>query len=119
MNTILQNIQNKFTGLPKGIYVLFYTEMWELFGRFAITAMLVLYLTKTFHFTDSKAFAIYSGFIALIYVTPIIGGIICDRFLNKKFAVIFGGIIMALGNLLLIIPRQPMVFLWPEYYCSR
>ena len=65
--------------------------MWELFGRFGITAILVLYLTKTLHFTDAKAFAVYSAFIALIFVMPMVGGVLCDRILGHRHSIILGG----------------------------
>ena len=93
--------------------------MWELFGRFGITAILVLYLTKTFGFADAHAFVIFSAFIALIYVTPLIGGFLCDKFLGNRHAIILGASIMALGNLLMVVPRPFMVCLWPEYSCGR
>ena len=100
-------------------YVLFYTELWELFGRFGVTAILVLYLTTVFHFPDARAFAIYSTFIALIYITPILGGILADKIVNKRYSVILGGSIMTLGNMLLIMPKFTQVCLWPEFNCNR
>jgi proton-dependent oligopeptide transporter, POT family len=96
---------------PPGLYVLFYTEIWELFGRFGITALLVLYLTNMFHMSDAKAFSIYSGFIALIYVMPIIGGYFSDRWLGLRHAIVLGASLMALGDALMIIPREHWVFL--------
>lgn len=111
MTDIIAKIQSKMANNPKGLFVLFYTEMWELFGRFGITALLVFYLTNTFHLSDVKAFSIYSGFIALIYVMPIIGGYLSDRLLGLRHAVILGAILMAVGDALLIIPRLDSVYL--------
>ncbi len=111
MKQIINKLRNRIDACPKGLFVLFYTEMWELFGRFGITSLLVLYLTKTLQMSDAKAFAIFSAFLALIYVTPIIGGALCDRVLGNRHAIILGALIMVLGNLLLIIPNIMMVYL--------
>lgn len=108
---IPKTIKNKFSNTPKGLFVLFYTEAQELFGRFGITALLVLYLTKYFHIADAKAFTIFSSFIALIYITPLLGGFLSDRYLGFKRAVIVGGITMAIGNALLVIPKPIVVYL--------
>ena len=112
-------IQNKIRQQPKGLGILLCTEIPELFGRFSITALLVLYLTRTLYFGDAKAFAMYSMFIALIYVTPILGGIIADKLLGNKKSIIFGGLLMTLGNFFLVFPSTDMVCLWSGYYCSR
>ena len=110
MNPLLQIIQDKIRANPAGLYVLFYTEMWELFGRFSITALLVLYLTLYFHVSDATAFGVYSAFIALLYTTPIVGGFLTDRFLGSRHAIIFGASLMCLGNALLVIPDKTVVF---------
>ena len=109
--SLLESIKTKIKSNPSGLYVLFYTEMWELFGRFGITALLVLYLTHTFKFSDDKSFAIYSGFIALLYVMPIIGGYLSDRLLGLKHSIILGASLMAVGNALLIFPYSDFVYL--------
>lgn len=109
--SIKNYIQDKINSNPRGLYVLFYTEMWELFGRFGITSLLVFYLTKTFHFSDDRSFALYSGFIAMLYVMPIIGGFLSDRVLGLRHSVILGASLMAAGNALLIIPHTTFVFL--------
>lgn len=111
MSYIANKIKLKLANNPKGLFVLFYTEMWELFGRFGITALLIFYLTNTFHLSDSAGFAIYSGFIALIYVMPIIGGYFSDRFIGLQHAVILGASLMVLGNAILIIPNLNCVYL--------
>lgn len=109
--SLLSALKSKINSNPRGLYVLFYTEMWELFGRFGITALLVLYLTHTFHFSDDRSFAIYSGFIALLYVMPIIGGYLSDRILGLRHSVILGASLMALGNAMLIITHSDFVYL--------
>lgn len=111
MNILLTKLKEKIKENPSGLYVLFYTEMWEIFGRVGITAILALYLTGTLHFTDGQAFDIYSGFIALAFVTPIIGGILCDRYLGNRHSIILGGCVMAIGNIILVIPNTQMMYL--------
>lgn len=111
VNKLIAHLKTKINSNPRGLYVLLYTEIWELFGRFGITALLVLYLTKMLHIHDARAFTIYSAFIALIYVTPILGGFLSDRFLGFNHAIILGGTIMAIGDSLMVIPKPIMVYL--------
>lgn len=111
MNNLLSIIYYRFRSAPKALYVLFYTQMWELFGRYGITSILILYLTKTFHLSDSQAFSIYSAFIALCFATPILGGYLSDRFLGSRQAILLGAISMLLGNALMVIPIEAIVFL--------
>ena len=111
MNILLKTLQNKLKANPTGLYILFYTEMWELFGRFGITALLVLYLTNIFHISDAVAFSIYSAFIALTFATPILGGYLADRYLGSKHAIVFGAVLMIVGDALMVIPDKPIVFI--------
>ncbi|MFC4293800.1 peptide MFS transporter [Novosphingobium tardum] len=85
-------------GHPKGLFVLFYAEMWERFSYYGMRALLVLYLTKHWLFADGKANLIYGAYGALVYITPVLGGLIADRWLGQRKAVIFGGILLALGH---------------------
>ena len=105
--------------LSSGFGILFYTEVCELFGRFGVTALLVLYLTKSLHFTDAQAFVVFSTFLALLFITPVIGGILCDRVLGNNHSIILGGIIMGIGNAILGLNNAKQVCLWPGYYCNR
>ena len=85
-------------GHPRGLFVLFYAEMWERFSYYGMRALLVLYLTKHWLYADSKANLIYGAYGALVYITPVLGGIIADRYLGQRKAVIFGGILLAIGH---------------------
>jgi POT family proton-dependent oligopeptide transporter len=85
-------------GHPKGLFVLFYAEMWERFSYYGMRALLVLYLTKHWLFADGKANLVYGAYGALVYITPVLGGLIADRYLGQRKAVIFGGILLALGH---------------------
>jgi POT family proton-dependent oligopeptide transporter len=84
-------------GHPPQLKRLFTTEMWERFGYYGMRAILTLYLAKHFLFKDTTSTAIYGGFTALVYLTPLIGGLIADRQLGSKRSVKFGAILMALG----------------------
>jgi proton-dependent oligopeptide transporter, POT family len=83
---------------PKALRVLFFAETWERFSYYGMRALLVLYMTKHFGFSDSRAYAVYGSYTALVYTTPLIGGMLADRLLGGRKAVVFGGLLMALGH---------------------
>lgn len=82
---------------PKALPYLFLTEMWERFGFYVVQGLLVLYMTKAYGFSDDKSYTILGSFSALVYIAPMVGGIIADRILGFKQAIIWGGIILSLG----------------------
>ncbi len=88
-------------GHPKQLKRLFTTEMWERFGYYGMRAILTLYLANHFLFDDKTSTGLYGGFTALVYLTPLIGGLIADRYLGFKRSVKFGAILMALGYFIL------------------
>lgn len=90
--------QQEFFGHPKGLYVLFFTEMWERFSYYGMRALLVLYLTKHFLFGDKDASLIYGSYGSLVYAMPLIGGLIADRYLGYRKAVSFGAVLLVLGH---------------------
>ena len=83
---------------PKGLKVLFFAEMWERCSYYGMRALLVLYMTKHFLFSDEKAYGVYGAYTALVYATPIFGGMLADRLLGYRKAVVLGGVLMALGH---------------------
>ena len=89
----------EFAGHPRGLFVLFYAEMWERFSYYGMRALLVLYLTQFWLFSDGKANLMYGGYNSLVYITPVLGGYLADRYLGQRKAVVFGGIVLALGHL--------------------
>jgi POT family proton-dependent oligopeptide transporter len=93
--------RNEWFGHPRQLARLFTTEMWERFGYYGMRALLTLYLTKHFLFSDNTTNGLYGGFTALVYLTPLIGGLIADRYLGSKRSVKFGAIMMSLGYLIL------------------
>jgi POT family proton-dependent oligopeptide transporter len=93
--------QPTWFGQPRGLTILFLTEMWEQFSYFGMRALLVYYMTKQLMMGQEKASFIYGTYTALAYFTPILGGMIADRWLGKRRAVIIGGSIMAAGHFMM------------------
>ena len=86
---------------PKGLYVLFVTEMWERFNFYGMRAILVLFLTKALLFDKVFASQVYGSYTGLIYLTPLLGGYIADRYWGNNRSIIAGGLVMALGEFVL------------------
>ena len=91
-------------GQPRGLTILFLTNMWEQFSYYGMRALLVYYLTKQLLFAQGQASSIYGTYTACAYLTPIVGGFVADRYLGKKRAVIIGGSVMALGHFMMTFP---------------
>lgn len=95
----LGNDQGKtFLGHPRGLYILFFTEMWERFSYYGMRGLLIIYLTQHFLFSDEKSTILYGAYTALVYVMTIIGGSLADRYLGTRKAVTFGAILLVLGH---------------------
>jgi proton-dependent oligopeptide transporter, POT family len=95
---IAMSKKSEFAGHPRGLYVLFFAEMWERFSYYGMRALLILYLTKHWLFSDGKSNLIYGAYTSLVYITPVLGGYLADRYLGQRRAVIFGGILLAFGH---------------------
>jgi POT family proton-dependent oligopeptide transporter len=93
----------EFVGHPKGLYMLFFAEMWERFSYYGMRALLIFYLTQHWLFNDSKSNLIYGAYTSLVYITPVLGGYLADRYLGQRRAVLFGGILLALGHSLMAV----------------
>lgn len=87
-----------FFGHPKGLAILFFTEMWERFSYYGMRGLLIIYLTQHFLFSDQQSTLIYGAYTALVYVMTIIGGTLADRYLGQRKAVTFGAILLVLGH---------------------
>jgi POT family proton-dependent oligopeptide transporter len=87
-----------FFGHPKGLAILFLTEMWERFSFYGMRGLLLLYLTQHFLFSDARSTLIYGAYTALVYVMTIIGGTLADRYLGQRKAVTFGAILLVFGH---------------------
>ncbi len=93
-------VQSK-TKHPKGLWVLFGTEMWERFNFYGMRALLTLFMVNSLLIKEADAAIIYGGFLALCYLTPLLGGFIADKYIGNRNAILAGGSLMALGQLLL------------------
>ena len=89
----------EFAGHPKGLYMLFFAEMWERFSFYGMRALLIFYLTQHWLFSDGESTVIYGAYGSLVYITPVLGGWLADRYLGQRKAVLFGGILLTLGHL--------------------
>jgi POT family proton-dependent oligopeptide transporter len=87
-----------FFGHPKGLAILFLTEMWERFSYYGMRGLLIIYLTQHFLFSDQQSTLIYGAYTALVYVMTIIGGTLADRYLGQRKAVTYGAILLVLGH---------------------
>ncbi|AVP98443.1 MFS transporter [Ahniella affigens] len=90
---------NELLGHPKGLYVCFLTEMWERFAFYGMKALLLLYLTKYHLFPDADGYVLLGTYAGLAYALPLIGGMLADRYLGMRKAVVFGGLLLVLGQL--------------------
>jgi len=88
-------------GHPKGLFVLFFAEMWERFSYYGMRALLTFYLTKHWLFSDEKAGGIYGTYTALVYITPVLGGYLADRYLGQRKAVLFGAVLLTFGHFIM------------------
>ncbi|PLK27070.1 peptide MFS transporter [Novosphingobium sp. TH158] len=93
----------EFAGHPKGLYMLFFAEMWERFSYYGMRALLIFYLTQHWLFSDSKSNLIYGAYTSLVYITPVLGGYLADRYLGQRKAVLFGGLLLAAGHSLMAV----------------
>lgn len=89
---------DEFAGHPRGLYVLFFAEMWERFSYYGMRAILVFYLVDHWDFTESAGNGILGAYASLVYITPVLGGWLADRYLGQRKAVLFGGILLAIGH---------------------
>jgi len=93
---------------PKGLYILFFAEMWERFSYYGMRALLVLYLTKHFLFSDSQAYGLYGAYTTLVYILPVIGGTLADRYLGQRRAIVIGAILLVAGHATMAIEGEPV-----------
>jgi POT family proton-dependent oligopeptide transporter len=90
-------------GHPKGLYLLFATEMWERFNFYGMRAILSTFLVSALAYKESDSALIYGGFLGLCYLTPMLGGFVSDRFLGNRNCIQLGGLTMAIGQMLLFV----------------
>jgi len=90
-----------FLGHPRGLVILFLTEMWERFSYYGMRALLVLYLTQHFLFGPKEAQGIYAAYAALVYLMPVVGGMIADKYLGSRKAVVIGAVLLVFGHFMM------------------
>jgi proton-dependent oligopeptide transporter, POT family len=108
--------QKQLIGHPLGLFILFFTEMWERFSYYGMRALFVLYLTATLAnggqgWSGAEATMLYGWYTGLVYITPIIGGLIADKFWGYKKAILVGGFLMTLGHAVLAVDAIPAFYL--------
>jgi len=97
-DAVTSSPSNEFMGHPKGLYICFFTEMWERFSFYGMKALLFLYLIKYHLFTDEHGYNLIGAYGALVYAMPVLGGLLADRYLGMRKAVIFGACLLVLGH---------------------
>ena len=90
------------SGHPKGLYTLFFSEMWERFCYYGMRVLLTLFLVKSLLKGDAEASLIYGAYTALIYAAPVLGGRMADKYLGYRYAIILGAVLMAIGEFLIL-----------------
>ncbi|NRA94869.1 MAG: hypothetical protein HRU14_01525 [Planctomycetes bacterium] len=104
--------QGELFGHPTGLFTLFFAEMWERFSYYGMRALLIFYMIKGFlGYGDGRAYEVYGAYTALVYMTPFIGGMLADRVLGKRLAVVIGGVLMAAGHLMMTQESE-----WPFFF---
>jgi POT family proton-dependent oligopeptide transporter len=99
---------------PRGLLILFFTEMWERFSYYGMRGLLVFYLTQHFLFDDARASNQYGSYATLVYLMPLVGGVLADRYLGARKAVAFGALLLVAGHLTMAVEgpavRQSLIY---------
>jgi POT family proton-dependent oligopeptide transporter len=95
---------------PRGLYLLFFTELWERFGFYTLLTIVILYMTKALQMSDDHAYLLYGTFGSMLYLTPVIGGYLADRYLGFQRSILFGGVLFILGYILTALPSNDWFF---------
>ena len=90
--------QEEVIGHPKGLFLLFMAEMWERFSYYGMRALLIFYLVQHWLFSDAEASVIYGAYTALVYIAPVVGGYLADRYVGQRKAVLFGAVLLTFGH---------------------
>jgi proton-dependent oligopeptide transporter, POT family len=100
---------NQMRQHPKGLHILFFAEMWERFSYYGMRGLLIFYLTQHFLFDDRFAQAQYGSYTALVYLLPLLGGFLADRYLGNRKAIAFGALLLVAGHFTMGIEGKPAV----------
>lgn len=96
---------------PRGLYPLFFTELWERFGFYIVQTILILYMSKGLHYSDDRSYLLYGVFSSMLYLTPVIGGYLADKYMGFRHSIVFGAILFIIGYAILAIPKVWTFFL--------
>ena len=99
MNVAVPAAPRDVLGHPRGLVILFFAEMWERFSFYGMRALLIFYLTQHFLFDDAMSAGIYASYGAMVYLMPVIGGMVADRYLGFRKAVVVGAVLLCIGHL--------------------
>ncbi|MEK6798815.1 MAG: peptide MFS transporter [Planctomycetota bacterium] len=102
--------QKTLLGHPRGLFVLFFTEMWERFNYYGMRALLILYMVNYFKWPQEQSSRVYKWFTALVYLTPLIGGFLADKYLGNKWAIILGASTMAIGQFCMTVDSEQVFY---------
>ena len=94
---------------PQGLPVLFFAEMWERFSYYGMRAILIVYLTQHFLMDDAIAQGQYGAYTTMVYLVPLIGGMVADLYLGTRKAIAFGALLLVAGHLLMAVEQEPAV----------
>jgi POT family proton-dependent oligopeptide transporter len=96
---------------PKGLYPLCFTELWERFGFYLVQTILILYMSKGLHYSDDKSYLLYGVFSSMLYLTPVIGGYLADRYIGFRHSIVIGAVLFVIGYALMAFPNTTSLFL--------
>ncbi|MEZ5470300.1 MAG: peptide MFS transporter [Marinicella sp.] len=105
-DVLTKEAKDELWGHPKGLYVCFFTELWERFSFYGMKFLLVLYLTKYHLFTDAQGLDVLGAYAGLVYAIPVIGGMLADKYLGPRKAVTFGAILLVIGHGLMAVEGE-------------
>jgi len=94
---------------PRGLVILFFAEMWERFSYYGMRALLIFYLTEHFLFSDDFSQGQYAAYTTLVYLTPLLGGFLADRYLGTRKAIAFGALLLVAGHFTMAIEGKPAI----------
>ena len=92
---------------PRGLYILFFAEMWERFSYYGMRGLLVMYMTQHFLFDDAYAQGQYGAYTSLVYLLPLVGGVLADKYLGTRKAIAFGALLLVAGHLMMAVEQKP------------
>ncbi|PSU73878.1 peptide MFS transporter [Photobacterium phosphoreum] len=102
----------QITSQPKGLFHLIAIQMWEYFSYYGMRSLLILFLTQKLLMSDEHAYALYGAYTSLVYVTPILGGYLADRYLGNYWSVVIGALLMVAGHAVLSVPSDDHITLY-------